>query len=486
MKVLLTSFLLLPLCSAFPADLAVTNFKYTFDDNFNDSSGNNRPAIIDGGGTIIDGRYVMMAPETGPTVDVSCCGALRNTYSLEIKFEVDDLSNVDGTNSGYQRIIDYNNGNFNSEALYLTPSIYLWPDISTSTAVTANEYITVTITRDDATKLVSLYADGNKLGDFSDISGKYVLDPYVLFFQSGGGTTGYGTTGSIESVTLWYGVLSAQDVAISAAPPATGGAGGDPHFTTWSGYRYDFHGHCDLILLKSLHFGQGHLKHVQDQGLSVHIRSAPYKVAFSYISEIAVQIGDNILEIGEMGEHYINGELQQIGATQPVAGYPVGSKLTKNGRYIYRVHLGDGREKRYHGQELLIREYKGWITIGVHHPNPEDFSDSIGLMGSFPLGTWLGRDGVTIHKDIHEFGSDWIVQGDIDGCLFREQSPFPDKCELPSLEDTKRRRLSMTSITNEEARAACAQYLIDSNAMEGCIMDVLVADDLEMAANEPL
>ena len=275
-----------------------------------------------------------------------------------------------------------------------------------------------------------------------------------------------------------------QGVLCQQPPPPlqAAGAGGDPHFRTWSGNRYDFHGHCDLLLLKSPHFGQGQQKHPKDQGLSVHIRSAPFKMVYSYISDIAIQIGDDVLEIGSEGKHYINGVPQQIGATHPVGGYPILSMMTKNGRHVFRVHLGLDREKQYHGQELTIREYKDWITIGVHHPSPEDFADSIGLMGSYPQGTWLGRDGVTLHTEIDDFGSDWIVHEDIDGNLFQEPSPFPDKCNLPSLEDTKRRRLSTSTITREEALEVCAKW-VSPEAMEDCVMDVLVADDLEMAAN---
>eukprot|EP00977_Amphora_coffeiformis_P006092 scaffold1322_cov185-Amphora_coffeaeformis.AAC.2 len=275
---------------------------------------------------------------------------------------------------------------------------------------------------------------------------------------------------------------------IQEAPTSNAGAGGDPHFTTWNGHRYDFHGHCDLVLLKSPHFGMGHTKHAQEQGLAVHIRSAPYKMVYSYISDMAIQVGHNILEIGSGGHHTINGEPQTIGATGMLGDYHVGSTYTKNGRYIYRVHLGDHREKKYHGQELYIREYKEWISIEVKHPCPADFVDSVGLMGSFPRGTWYGRDGVSIHDHIDDFGNDWIVQGDFDGYLFDVPSPFPDKCNLPSLKDmaTKHRRLSTASVSRAQAVEACTKYVRFSSpaALESCVMDVLISEDLEMAVDE--
>ena len=227
----------------------------------------------------------------------------------------------------------------------------------------------------------------------------------------------------------------------------------------------------------------------QPSGLTIHIRNAPYKTFYSYISHIAIQIGEDILEISGGGNHSINGQVQTVGATSHVGGYPVGSKLTKTGRFIYRVHLGIGRSPLYHGQELTIREYKDWITIGVHHPNPIDFGTSTGLMGSFPDGTLYGRDGTSIHEDVNQFGSDWIVQSNVDGQMFREPSPFPRQCNLPILNQQRRRleeeelarsEQSSSSITYEDALSACRQnWPLD--AVEDCVMDVLIAGDLEIA-----
>ena len=236
--------------------------------------------------------------------------------------------------------------------------------------------------------------------------------------------------------------------------------------------------------MKSPHFGQGHPTHPQDQGLAIHIRSAPYREVFSYISDIAIQIGDQILESGAGGKHSLNGEPQALGATERLAGYQVRSEQTEKGRYIYSVRIGNGQENHYHGQELFIREYKDWISISLLHAKPADFRGSIGLMGSYPLATWYGRDGVTIHTDMNEFGSDWIIQGDVDGFLFQEPSLFPDKCALPSQDaSTKRRRLHESSFTRAEALEACAHW--PPEAIEDCVMDVLVADDLGMALNVP-
>jgi hypothetical protein len=51
-----------------------------------------------------------------------------------------------------------------------------------------------------------------------------------------------------------------------APPSGGGGAQGDPHFKTWRGQHFDFHGECDLVLLHSSEFGSG-------LGLDIHIRT---------------------------------------------------------------------------------------------------------------------------------------------------------------------------------------------------------------------
>ena len=76
-------------------------------------------------------------------------------------------------------------------------------------------------------------------------------------------------------------------------------------------------------------------------------------------------------------------------------------------------------------------------------------------MGSFPYGTWYGRDGVTIHDNIESFGLDWQVQsqdvgvaadGTTVGTLFREPSPFPDKCNLPDATALRGRRRRLSAV----------------------------------------
>jgi hypothetical protein len=225
----------------------------------------------------------------------------------------------------------------------------------------------------------------------------------------------------------------------------------------------------------------------KNAGLSIHIRSAPYKKVFSYISTAAIRIKNHVLEIRGSGEYYIDGVPQSIGSTQYLDQYPVTSSKTKRGRYVYKIKLRDGPEgPGHHDEEIVIREFRNWISISVYHATFQDFTGSTGLMGSFPNGEWVGRDGRTIHKTISDYGNDWVVQTSTDGeSLFQIPSPFPEKCNLPSKKTIalRGRRLQEAKITKVQAEQACAHW---GDEIADCIMDVLIADDLEFAQNGPL
>jgi hypothetical protein len=76
-------------------------------------------------------------------------------------------------------------------------------------------------------------------------------------------------------------------------------ANGDPHFKTWSGGHFDFHGMCDLVLLQSEIFGSG-------LGLDLHIRTTARR-DLSYISSAALRIGPDVLEVESKGVSFLNG-----------------------------------------------------------------------------------------------------------------------------------------------------------------------------------
>jgi peptidyl-Lys metalloendopeptidase len=83
-------------------------------------------------------------------------------------------------------------------------------------------------------------------------------------------------------------------------PNGGGGAWGDPHFKTWHGSHFDFHGECDLVLLDAPSFDGG-------RGLRIHVRTQiSSNHQYSYVAGLALQIGNDILEVGGHGEYWFN------------------------------------------------------------------------------------------------------------------------------------------------------------------------------------
>ena len=263
----------------------------------------------------------------------------------------------------------------------------------------------------------------------------------------------------------------------SVSPPPSVGAGGDPHFKLFSGLSFDFHGHCDLLLLDTTLADGAHLV--------IHVRSSPFKKIFSYISEAAVRIGDHVLTIGSGGQHAIDGVPQVVGKTGALVvdeshQYPIqSSKAHNKPRHVYKIHLGNGPHGK---QEIDIREYKNWITVTILHPSASNLERSKGLLGRFPDGALLGKDGKTIHTSYDDFGQDWQVPPS-DSLL--GPGPFLDSscAPLEALKNRRHRRLEESSITRSQAREVCQHW---GNQMEDCINDVLVSGDLEMADAGPL
>lgn len=226
------------------------------------------------------------------------------------------------------------------------------------------------------------------------------------------------------------------------------------------------------MLLDSPKFGEG-------RGLSIHVRSSPFKTIYSFISRVAVKFGNDIFEAGKDGEYILNGQ--------------VSPPLEQLHGSDFQVDLSKGRNKAQnvftidvnHNTRIGIRERNGWMRVRVDTGAPsEDFDSSLGLMGSYPQGTHLGRDGVTEIVSIDDYGMEWQVKESLDGLLFQEPSPYSGKCELLSEETStlRRRRLAESSVSYEDAANACMQWSASGDdSVDECIQDVLISEDLGTA-----
>ena len=257
-------------------------------------------------------------------------------------------------------------------------------------------------------------------------------------------------------------------ITVMAVDP---GAFGDPHLKTWHGQRFDFHGECDLILVQNHKFDH-------ESGLDLHIRTTIRK-EFSFVSAVALRIGENILEVHSFGEYYWNG-VQGAELPNEMSGYPLSHKAlkvkrSKDRRHIFQVDTGHGA--------VRFTVFKAYVGAYVANPTKEGFGDSVGLMGNFSSGQWLLRDGETVATDPIAFGNEWQVR-DYEHQLFVDDGPirFPKSCRLPpSVSHVKRRRLQEADdgVTMKMAEDACKDWTEDKDL---CIQDVLASGDIDIAA----
>jgi hypothetical protein len=248
-------------------------------------------------------------------------------------------------------------------------------------------------------------------------------------------------------------------------PTGEGGVEGDPHFKTWRGHHFDFHGECDLVLLHSSEFGSG-------LGLDAHIRTK-LRRGMSYISSAILRIGRDILEVESQGVYYLNGVL---GAKLPdkFSGFDFSHAQPTDNQHVFSVQLGvEGR--------INVKTYKDFVSILIENGQGKHFGDSVGLMGDFGKGHMLARDGHTILDDANAFGQEWQVLESEASFFQRLRLPqHPMECTLPRPMQASqmRRRLLESSVDELTAEKACEHL---GEGKDDCVFDVLTTGDLEMA-----
>ena len=243
-------------------------------------------------------------------------------------------------------------------------------------------------------------------------------------------------------------------------PPVPPGGGGDPHFKTWNGEQYNFQGACDLVMLHSEQFANG-------LGLDIHVRTK-HRRSFSFIQSAAIRIGDEVLEI-QGHQYYLNG-IANGDLSSKLHGFEVTHKAINDKQQTYMIHLG--------GHEVIVvRTWKDFVTIKIEHATPQNFMDSVGLLGSFVGGIKLGRNGAKMADD-NAFGMDWQVLTS-EPKLFQSLSLPAETCTLPPT--TSRRRLG-EGISEQAAKRACA-HIADPADLDFCVYDVMATNDIGVAGS---
>ncbi len=223
---------------------------------------------------------------------------------------------------------------------------------------------------------------------------------------------------------------------------------------------------CDLVFLQSKEFESG-------LDLDVHIRTHK-RLDMSYISNAALRIGTDVLEVESKGVYHLNGV---AGADLPIefGGFQFLHTQPTDKQHVFEIHLG-GRER------IKLKTYKDFVSVLVEQGEDKHFANSVGLMGDFATGRMFARDGETVIEDANAFGQEWQVL-DTEASLFQEARfpQHPTVCTMPPPMQASqlRRRLLETSVADEvAAEKACAQW---GDGKDDCVFDVLTTGDLEMA-----
>jgi len=259
------------------------------------------------------------------------------------------------------------------------------------------------------------------------------------------------------------------DPAPAPAPsPSQGSGSGDPHFKTWTGDKYDYHGECDLVLVDHPTFMDG-------LGLRVHIRTTRVKY-FSFIETVAVQIGEDVLEFANDVENFlINGEVAPPNLKHHKT--MIGGFLVRRDAKELSIRLTEDR--RGAAQIILHVRKNGFPAVVVSGGDTDLFKGSLGLLGDWETGKRLARDGETElgGQDATEFALEWQVRDD-EPMLFKEVRfpQYPNTCIPPEPKPTN--RLGFSSF-EYEAEKACAHWKHDK---EDCIFDVIATRDVLVAA----
>jgi len=288
---------------------------------------------------------------------------------------------------------------------------------------------------------------------------------------------------AVEVLSITNGVASIEVTTGDGIPP---GCMGDPHFRTWQNEHYEYHGQCDLVLVKDPTF-------CDNKGLEVQIRTKVIRY-WSYIQSVAIRIGTDILEVqgnADYSQHqgivkyWFNLEYQANVTSMANGLFPVTIHVRSERKRIVAIDLN----AKYPNQKIIISTWKEFVKVDFVHATKESYGNSVGMLGDFQTGRTLARDGVTEMNDFWQFGEEWQVLPGTDDMLFHavEYPQFPEKCVEPEealgKQRRQQRRLEESDISTEEAEMVCSKHLkhyADPLAIQDCVYDVLATQDVEI------
>lgn len=114
---------------------------------------------------------------------------------------------------------------------------------------------------------------------------------------------------------------------------------------------------------------------------------------------------------------------------QPSGLVAMSCRLTPGDKF--GITLDDAKEER-----VVVTTLKNMVSVSVQNATQANLGSSMGMMGSYPDGNSVERDGTTLMSDdMNAFGQEWQV-GATGGQLFHPTSPYlGGSCIPPSAVD---------------------------------------------------
>lgn len=210
---------------------------------------------------------------------------------------------------------------------------------------------------------------------------------------------------------------------------------------------------------------------------------------WSFIQSAVIKIGGQRLEFqgGEVGESphfWVNGlqggevvendeNLDLLMTDWEELGIRVNYTKISGQQSRFRLDLGNG-------DAVSMTAFKTWIAVNIKANSADNFAGSQGLMGSYPSGAMVARDGTTHIQDTDQFGKEWQVMANEPRLFHCMDGPqHPQECAMPKA-TTKKRRLGESMITKEDATRLCVRVAEEDR--DACISDVLATNDKDVAS----
>ncbi len=234
-----------------------------------------------------------------------------------------------------------------------------------------------------------------------------------------------------------------------------------------------------MVLMKSAGFSSG-------LGLDVHVRTTRIdnsEYGYSYISGIAIKLGDDIVEATTDGGLIINSKDTEFSNRKNFGGVYLTSKVkgAKRNIFVHDLHLGEANKI-----QIRANTKTGMLFIDVSGIYP----DSIGLLGSNE--GLFARDGKTNMEGYwNALGEEWQVRN-VEAKLFIDQHREPQHPAGCVYSGAKKRKTNLrrnliegstasVKVGIDAASEACKK--MKRVQREFCISDIMATGDLELASD---